>query len=356
MRAEKAVERRVQEGALIVNYVGHGGERGWAHERVLDLPAIKSWTNLNRLPLFVTATCELARYDDPEVNSAGEEILLNESGGAIAMLTTTRIVTSGDNQDLNSAFFDVALEDQTIQNLTLGRISQETKNNVPPSANNRCFSLLGDVALILSYPEYEVQTTSINGVPLDGVNQETVNSLQEVTVAGKVTDQNGILLTDFNGFVYPTVFDKRSVVTALNNDGANTEFDFDVFKNLIYRGAATVTDGEFEFSFVVPRDINFELGTGRISYYCVDGNRDGHGHTEDFIIGGLLDGAELNDQGPDINLFMNDSTFVFGGTTDQSPFIFAKVFDENGVNTVGNGIGHDLKAVLDGNTNDPIIL
>ncbi|MEO0404891.1 MAG: C25 family cysteine peptidase, partial [Bacteroidota bacterium] len=120
--AEEAVERRVQEGALIVNYVGHGGERGWAHERLLDLPAIRRWTNLNRLPLFVTATCELARYDDPEVNSAGEVIVMSETGGAIAMLTTTRIVFSGANQELNSAFFDVALEDEAIQNLTVGKI------------------------------------------------------------------------------------------------------------------------------------------------------------------------------------------------------------------------------------------
>ncbi|MGB1032848.1 MAG: hypothetical protein ACPGWM_09540, partial [Flavobacteriales bacterium] len=152
------------------------------------------------------------------------------------------------------------------------------------------------------------------------------------------------------------VYDKRSVVTTLNNDQANADFSFDVFRNLIYKGVASVSNGEFQFSFVVPKDIDFEFGSGRISYYCVDGDRDGHGHSEDFEIGGVLPDAELNEVGPEIQLYLNDSSFVFGGTTDQSPFLFAKIFDENGINTVGNGIGHDLKAIIDQNTNDPIIL
>ena len=356
--ASEAVRRRVEEGALIVNYVGHGGERGWAHERLLDLPTIQSWTNLNRLPLFVTATCELARYDDPEFKSAGELIVMNESGGAIAMLTTTRIVFSGANQQINQAFFDVALEDQNIEDLTLGFISMTTKNDggVSNTSNKRNFSLLGDVALRLNYPKFEVQTTEINGIAIDPVNPETVRSLQEVRVKGFVSDEAGSILEDFDGFVYPSVYDKRSVVTTLNNDQASADYSFDVYRNLIYRGAASVNNGEFEFSFVVPKDIDFEFGTGRISYYCVDGDRDGHGHSEDFEIGGVLADAELNEVGPEIQLYLNDSSFVFGGTTDQSPFVYAKLFDENGINTVGNGIGHDLKAVIDQNTNDPIIL
>ena len=351
-----AIERRVQDGALILNYVGHGGERGFANERILDLTTIQKWTNINRLPLFVTATCELARYDDPEFRSAGELIIMNENGGAIAMLTTTRIVTSLQNQFLNSAFFDVALDEEGIENLTIGKIMQLTKNAVSPSSNKRNFSLLGDVALRMSYPKLQVQTTAINGESIDPNNPQVINSLQEVSVGGFVSDAQGNILNDFNGFIYPSVFDKRSTVLTLNNDGAANEYSYDVFKNLIYRGKASVVNGEFEFRFVVPRDIAFDFGSGRISYYAVDGDNDAHGHTEDFEIGGSVEGAELNTVGPEIKLFMNDSTFVFGGTTDESPFIFARLFDENGINTVGNGIGHDLRAVIDGNSNDPIIL
>ncbi|WP_306641941.1 type IX secretion system sortase PorU [Sanyastnella coralliicola] len=356
--AEDAIRRRVQNGSLIVNYIGHGGERGWAHERVLNTTTIQEWTNFNSLPVFVTATCELARFDDPEFKSAGELLIMNPNGGAVAMLTTTRIVFSGSNQQLNRAFFKVALEDEDIEELTLGFICMETKNDdgVTDSSNKRNFSLLGDVALKMVYPKVDVYTTEINGVAIDPLQPDTVRSLQEVTIKGYVGATDGTKLTDFNGFVYPTVYDKKSEVTTLNNDGGSSGFDYEVWKNILYKGKASVTNGDFEFSFIIPRDIAYDFGTGRVSFYAVAGDIDGHGHSEDFIIGGALEGAELNDQGPEVNLFLNDSTFVFGGITDEDPILFAKVFDENGVNTVGSGIGHDIKAILDANTSDPIIL
>lgn len=355
---EEAIRRRVQNGSLFVNYIGHGGERGFAHERILNINTIQNWTNFNRLPVFVTATCELARYDNPDFKSAGEVLIMNPNGGAVAMLTTTRIVFSGSNQQLNTAFFKVALEDQNIENLSLGFIAMETKNdnNVSNVSNKRNFSLLGSVALRVAYPKVEVYTTELNGVEINPSEQDTVRSLQLVTFKGFVGDENGNKLNDFNGFVYPTVYDKKSQVTTLNNDNAPAPYEFDVWRNAIYRGKASVTNGDFTFSFIVPRDIAFDFGSGRISYYAVAGNLDGHGHFEDFVIGGALDGAELNNIAPEISVYMNDTTFVFGGLTNENPLLLARVMAVNGVNTVGTGIGHDLKAILDANTNDPIIL
>lgn len=356
--AEDAIRRRVQNGAFIVNYIGHGGERGWAHERVLNTTTIQEWTNFNRLPVFMTATCELARFDFPEFKSAGELLVMNENGGAIAMLTTTRIVFSGSNQQLNTAFFDIVLEDEAFPDLRLGDICRITKNNpgVSDVSNKRNFSLLGDVALRMAYPKQHVYTTEMNGIAMNALEPDTVRSLQQVTFKGYVGDENGVKLTDFNGFVYPTVYDKISQITTLNNDGGPQPFEFELFKNIIYKGKASATNGDFEFTFIVPRDIAYNFGTGRVSYYAVAGSNDAHGHSEDFVIGGALDGAELNQVGPEVNLFLNDSTFVFGGITDEDPILFARVFDENGINTVGSGIGHDLKAILDGDSNDPIVL
>lgn len=354
-----AIRRRVENGSLIVNYIGHGGERGFAHERILAISTIQEWTNSNRLPVFVTATCELARFDDPEFKSAGELLIMNPQGGAIAMLTTTRIVFSGSNQQLNRAFFDIALRDQEFgDDLTLGFISMVTKNDdgVSNTSNKRNFSLLGDVAMRMAYPQQKVYTTDINSLEIDPLQPDTIRSLQEVTIQGFVGNADGVKLTDFNGFVYPTVYDKKAEVTTLNNDGAAFAFEYEVWSNVLYKGKASVTNGDFEFTFVVPRDIAYDFGVGRVSYYAVAGDLDGHGHSEDFIIGGALEGAELNTVGPELSLYLNDTTFVFGGITDESPILLAKVFDENGVNTVGSGIGHDIKAILDENTNDPIIL
>ena len=354
--AEDAVRRRVQNGALIVNYIGHGGERGWAHERLLTLPTIQSWTNRDRLPLFMTATCELSRFDDPEVASAGELMILNPQGGAIAMLTTTRIVYSASNQRLGRAFYlNVFSGDEP---LTLGEITRRTKNDtvaLSATTNMRNFTLLGDPALKLSQPKFEVYTEQINGVEISV--QDTIRALQEVTVSGFIGDANGNKLSNFNGVIYPTVFDKKQQVVTLDNDNVNP-YTYEVFENVIYKGKTSVVNGEFSFSFPVPRDISFAFGTGRISYYAVESlaSNDAHGNTESFVIGGTLDGAELNAQGPDIELFMNDESFVFGGTTNEQPILLAKVFDENGINTVGNGIGHDITAVLDGKDEDAIIL
>jgi hypothetical protein len=356
---EEAIRNRVQNGSLLVTYLGHGGERGWAHERILDLNTIGSWSNKFRLPVFLTATCELARYDDPGVNSAGEILVMNPNGGAIAMLTTTRVVFAGSNMEMDLAFFDVALEDANISNLSLGMINMLTKNGVNPSNSSKPnFSLLGDPALKMSYPKYKVVTSAINDIPLENFT-DNLKALQEVKFSGYIADNNGTKLTDYNGFVYPTVFDKETKVYTQNNDYDGTNGliqEYDVFNKNIFKGKASVINGDFQFEFVVPYDINYVIDTARVSYYTVAGSSDGHGFSNEFQIGGSLTGAELNRVGPEISLYLNDTLFVSGGLSDTRPILLARLRDENGINTVGNGIGHDLTAVIDNDTQQPIIL
>jgi hypothetical protein len=303
----------------------------------------------------LTATCELARFDDPDYNSAGEVLVMNPEGGAIAMLTTTRVVTSGSNFAIDTAFFRVAFDENEITDLTLGKINMLTKNGVSASNGSKPnFSLLGDPALAMAYPDKMVYTTHINGTEIT-LFVDTLKSLQEVEFKGYVGDADGTKLNGFNGFVYPTVFDKESHITSLNNDGGIFQ-EFDAFNKIIYKGKASVVNGDFSFRFVVPYDINYSVDKGRVSYYAVAGSLDAHGHDETFSIGSSLEGAELNQVGPVVELFMNDTTFVSGGITNIQPIFLAKLEDENGINTVGNGIGHDLLAILDGNTQDPLIL
>lgn len=356
---ELAIKNRVQNGSLIVSYLGHGGGRGWAHERILDLNTINSWTNKYRLPVFLTATCELARYDDPSFNSAGEQIVMNPNGGAIAMLTTTRIVFAGSNMQLDLAFFDVALEEDHISNLTLGKINMLTKNGVPASNSSKPnFSLLGDPMLKMTYPKFNVVTTSINNIDLANFN-DTIKALQEVEIKGYIASASGNKMEEFNGIIFPTVYDKMTHVYTQNNDfdGDDGEVqEYDVFNKNIFKGKASVVNGDFSFKFVVPFDISYTVDTGRVSYYAVSGNIDAHGYCEDFVIGSSLNGAQLNTVGPEIELFMNDTTFVSGGVTDTEPVFIAVLKDDNGINTVGNGIGHDLLAVIDSDSQNPVVL
>lgn len=352
-QVNQAINERIEKGAFLVNYTGHGGELGWAHERILGLDDISTWTNKNKLPLFMTATCEFSRYDDPSRNSAGEEVFLKKDAGAVALFSTSRIVFTGGNMDLNEAFLAQLFEknpDGTRPRV--GDLLRKTKNTVDniTSTNHRNFTLLGDPALCLAYPKYEIELTNV---------QDSIKALGEVTMIGRVVDENGYLLSGFNGYVYPSVFDKSVDYQTLGQD-ASPVFDFDLQDALLFRGKATVLNGEFSFSFVVPKDINYSFGNGKISLYA-SGDLNGElvdaaGYNEDFVVGGTAEDYAIDVEGPQLDLFMNDTLFQFGGLTNENPNLLALVFDENGVNTVGNGIGHDAIAILDENGANPIVL
>lgn len=356
--AEAAFTRRMERGTLIVNYTGHGGEIGWTHERFLEIHHINQWTNKCRLPLFFTATCEFSRWDDPGRVSAGELTLINTDGGSIGLMSTTRVVYSQPNFTLNENFYNYAFKPLSNGKMPrLGDLHVLTKNSMGSNQiNHRNFSLLADPALSLHYPEYDIATTHINGVPVNVLQPDTVSALSTVTVQGEVRDKNGNPLTGFNGIVYPTVYDKAALISTLGNDLASPVMKFLLQKNIVFKGKASVTNGVFSFSFVVPKDIAYNFGKGRISYYAHNGYDDASGSFEDFIIGGTDTTAAADAIGPEIKLFMNDEKFVYGGITNSDPKIYAVVSDSNGVNTAGSSIGHDITAVLDGNHAKPYVL
>ncbi|MES2593610.1 MAG: type IX secretion system sortase PorU [Bacteroidota bacterium] len=353
-----AINKRVEKGSLIINYTGHGGEVGLAHERVIELSQINKWNNINNLFLFFTATCEFSRYDDPERTSAGEYAFLNPNGGAIALYSTVRLVFASPNFYLNKDFYTAAFEPINGRMPRLGDLYEYIKNQSGGnSVNSRNFTLLGDPALTLAYPKYEVVTDSVNSIAVTGASSDTLKALSAVTISGHLNDNNGALLSNYNGILYPTVYDKPQDITTLSNDGSlSPPFTFKLQKNILYKGKVTVTNGYYKFSFIVPKDIAYQYGIGRISYYAENGNEDAQGYYEKIIIGGSNDLAVSDAAGPEVNVYLNDIKFVFGGLTDENPDLYSILKDANGINTVGNGIGHDITAVIDGNTEKSIIL
>jgi hypothetical protein len=354
-----ALNQRVNRGALIVNYIGHGGETGWTEERILEVSDIASWQNDERTPLFVTATCEFSRFDDPARTSAGEDVILRANGGGIGLLTTTRLVYATYNQTLNVNFFiDVFGRDSlTGKPNRIGDICRQTKNRSATSlaVNHRNFTLLGDPAIRLKYPTENVRSLTLNSKPVS-VSADTMKALSKITITGEVLDETGNRLNNFNGIIYPTVFDKASKVVTLGNDPASPPTSFFTRKNIIYKGKASVESGVFSFSFIVPKDINYQFGKGRISYFAMNDNVDANGYSDDFIVGGSNPNAADDTQGPAIDLFMNDKKFISGSLTNEDPDLLAVLFDDHGINTVGNGIGHDIVAILDERSDKPINL
>jgi hypothetical protein len=349
------ITKRVEKGSLIMNYIGHGGEVGWAHERILEVPDIKSWQNLANLPVFVTATCEFSRFDDPERVSAGEWVFLNGQGGGIALFTTTRLTYASTNQALLVNFYNDVFKKTSGSYMRLGDLLMASKHGMSNSANIHAFVLLGDPAMQMAYPDLNVVTTSINGQP-HTFTPDTLNALAEVTISGEVRDASGHTATNFSGTVFPTVFDKASEVWTKANQGPGDAVQFFLRKNPVYKGKVNVVNGKFTYSFIVPRDIAINYGPGKISYYARSPETDANGYDELIQVGGYNNKAESDTQGPEVALFMNDHNFISGGMTDQNPVLLADVSDSSGVNTVGNGIGHDITAVLDEKTTNPMIL
>ncbi len=348
----KAINEAVDKGSLIINYTGHGGEVGWAHERVVTLSDVNGWTNTQGYPLFITATCEFSRFDDPKRTSAGELVLLNPNGG-IGLLTTVRLVFSSPNFTLNQSFYNQVFTKINNSYQTLGDVFLKVKNLNAAVTNNRNFTLLGDPALKLAYPINNAVTTQINGINVS--SNDTLKALSKVTINGEVRDQNGVKLTNYNGIIYPTVFDKEKPITTLANDGGNP-YNFNLQTSKLFKGKVSVTNGDFAYTFVVPKDISYNYGSGKLSYYAENQTEDANGYHDDFYIGGTATSYDEDNVGPELELFMNDENFVFGGMTDENPILLANISDIHGINMVGNGIGHDIIAILDDKTDESFIL
>jgi hypothetical protein len=355
--ANSDIRDAVQNGSLIVNYTGHGGELGWAHERILDVPTINSWTNRDKLAMFVTATCEFSRFDDPDRISAGEYALLNPNGGAIGLFTTTRLVFAFANERINTMFYKYALPSEEYSDLRVGDILKLTKREIAKSGssiNHLNFSLLGDPAVRLHYPKHKVYTSALNGVD---VNQETdtLKALGKTSIEGYIGTDDGTLLADFNGEVEIIVNDKRSKLQTLQNEGS-APFPYENWDRVIYKGSAEVVNGKFKMEFIVPRDLVFTFGQGRISYYAKSSTTDANGVFNDFTVGGQSSDAILDDDGPDIDLFMNSTQFNAGDNIGSDGLLLAFLSDSSGINTTGNGVGHDIIAYVDGNTQNAVVL
>lgn len=355
-RYPQAVEvsnNAIYNGTLIWNYSGHGGPFRLAGEVILDQQITNNFKNPYRLPLFITATCDFAPYDNPTLNSLGENLLIRPKTGAIALTTTTRVVFAFSNRILNANYLQTALqktENGTYR--TLGEALRVAKNITYQTGtdvtNNRKFALLGDPAMTLAFPTLQVKPTLINGMDISK-SLDTLSATETVTLGGEVQDNSGAVLTSFNGTVYLSLFDKPQTSTTLGNDAGSSPTPFQTQSSVLFRGKATAAAGRFLFQFRLPKDINYAFGRGKISLYAQDGKEDGAGYSDSVVIGGISNAGTDDGEGPVIKAYLNDETFVAGSIANATPVLIVKLSDSSGINSSGAGIGHDLTATLDNN-------
>ena len=351
-----AIKTRMEKGALIVSYYGHGGGSGWAHERILEISDINGWKNKYNQPLMITLTCSFGWYDRPAISPA-EMAFLNENGGVSAIITTSRVTWSGSEYGTQQLYIEMGekIEDRYKTIGEIHRLAINHSNNFTgtQSGTNMIY-LMGDPAMKINIPNHKVKTDEILDENLQKI--DTLKALTKVTVRGRITDDSDLTLTGFNGNIFPSIFDKIVKQKTLGQDSKSPVIEYEVQKSVVFKGNASVTNGKFEFSFFVPKDINFEYGKGKISYYAASENDDAGDYYNHIIIGGLSEKPITDNKGPDIDIFLNDDKFVPGGITNPDPVLFLKLKDEYGINTTGNGIGHDLVAILDNNIEKQLIL
>jgi hypothetical protein len=351
----RLINDEINNGILIFNYTGHGGENGLSHEKVISISDINSWVNTDKLSIFVTATCEFSRFDNHQFTSAGELVLLNPNGGSVALFSTTRLVYSSPNYVLNRNFYDYVFEkDYNGKTRALGDIIRLSKNASGTGNNKRNFTLLGDPALKMPLPQLNITTDSINHNNVSTYT-DTLKALTEVTIHGHIETNSKSPVTNYNGIVYPLVLDKNKTITTLANDG-DSPMDFQIRNSILYKGKASVNNGYFQYTFIVPKDISYNFDFGKISYYSTSAAEDAKGYFDNFIIGGSNENAKLDNVGPTVKIYMNDESFVSGGITNENPKLYAILSDSSGINTVGNGIGHDITAILDDNSSNLLLL
>ncbi|MBW8686530.1 type IX secretion system sortase PorU [Chitinophaga rhizophila] len=356
----KAIAEDIFEGTLIWNYTGHGSYSRLAEEVIMEQSSLATWKNTGKLPLFITATCDFAPFDNPAYVSLGEQLLLQEQGGGIALMTTTRAVFSASNKVMNANYLQKLLTPAADGRMpTLGQAAMQAKNltyatyiDIP---NNRKFQLLGDPALTLAFPQYHVVTDSINGKAAGDV-PDTLKAMGRYTVKGHLEDAQGVRQDNYKGTLYTTVYDKPALQYTMGNDAGSTKAAYYQQQHMLYRGQQTIQDGQFTCTFVVPADIDYQTGAGVLSFYAANSIIAAGGVYSGVQIGGTADDVEQDASGPVIQAYLDNEYFRNGGLTGENPVLLLHLKDEQGINTSGYGIGHDLIATLDNDKEQYYIL
>jgi len=347
----EAILEAIKNGALIINYTGHGNENQWAKSNVFNKDMIYGLKNENFYPLIVTATCEFGRHDDANQISGGEELVIKPNAGAIGLITTSRPVFASSNYKLNLAFYSNVLATENRVYKTIGDIFKETKNNSLSGPNNRNFSLLGDPSLTLAYPEKFIQLDSLNENLLQ--LKDTINALEKVKFSGSVRNSNGSIITSYDGQVSIIFYDRPTRKKTLGNFG--NPFEYNDRDNALFSGKSTAINGLFNFEFVTPLDIGYKVKEGKISMYAVaTDSTDANGASISIAIGGSTQNTISDTIAPSIKLFMEDTTFQNNDLVSANSLLIAHLSDENGINLSKSQVGHLTTYTLD--DNEPVSL
>lgn len=355
----RLVKQQQESGALIMDYAGHGAPYQLSHEAVLRLTDFENFSNQN-LPLWITASCDIMPFDG-NIENIGEAALLNSKGGAVAFFGTTRTVYANYNKVINMMYLRYVLSQENGKPITMGEAQRLAKNALITTGQDRTenklqYQLLGDPAIALHQPTLEMHIDEINGQPVGSGDLAQLKAGSIATFKGHIVNQ-----PQFNGVMTATVRDTEETITCRLNqvggDGAETPFVYNDRTKTLFTGQNNVQNGAFEFTFAVPKDINYADDRGLLNIYAVsdDHQQLAQGSSDEFLVGGSsIENGNL--VGPSIYCYLNSPSFTNGGNVNITPYFVANLSDNDGINATGNGIGHDLELIIDGDMTKTYIL
>ncbi|MDR0763362.1 MAG: type IX secretion system sortase PorU [Bacteroidales bacterium] len=362
--AHQAILDRINGGGLFLGYIGHSGWSGCADEGLMSVNDIDElWETTYSFPIMFFSSCSASPFDRTDQNSIGEQAVLFPHGGAIAVIASPRENFKNYIEKIQADFVASLVTQNETKDKTIGDAFLYAKQRVKNLSGFR-FVLLGDPALRVPLPKYNVVTTHINGVPVTE-EFDTLSAYSTITVDGYISRgsiSGNDTFTEFNGILQVSVFDKLLTEQTLGNPyskgGApNPIINYLTQKNLLYQGQAIVTNGVFSFAFIVPKDISYNYGFGKISYYAYsDSLGDASGYFNEITVGGFNNDVTPDTLAPEVHLYIDHNGFIDGSTVGKLPHLYAEISDRYGINTTGTGIGHDMELIIDGDEKNPIIV
>jgi hypothetical protein len=352
--AEALIEQINTSGGVLLNWIGHGNPRVWAHEEVMARDeSIPRMNNSEKLFFVTAATCDYGRFDSPDFNSGAEDMMNSKLGGAIGVFSATRVVFAHDNARINNKFYHwmFTREDNGLYP-RIGDVMFKVKSEFDET-NDKKFYLMGDPTMRISIPDYRVKIDSINGIDVNEIEEPLkLMALDQVNIAASVLNQAGNAVeSSFNGFGVITLKDGDKFLSMYDDVNGNqgSLFEFEKLGGTLSKGSFPVVNGKITASFIIPKDISFSGDNGRLFAYAFssDSTKFAKGNFNQFIVDGVSDVADPDDNGPSISVFLDSREFENYDVVSGKPLLIVDLEDESGINATGLGIGHRIEAWLD---------
>ena len=354
--AKRAMSNYLKSGAYFATYVGHAGPSSFTKQNRMWITGDVARTTYPHYPIFSTACCDVAHYDN-DTRGIAELMFHKRDGGAIALLTSSRMVFSSQNDRLNQYFINALFSyDRKGVMPTLGEAYRDSKLGfTSANVNKMSFFLLGDPAMKVNYPISRFNITSVNGTDMTGSQTAQITPLSRFEIKAQVVDEEGNIDTGFNGDATVSLYDKEKVFTTLSFFGFGDR-DIYVDRPKLAEITGHVTNGMFTGTMIAPRVTLEHLNDTLMMLIRVYAHKTGsdymvNGFTKQVMMMPFNESTAINDnEAPVITaMYMNDAaTFADGSVVAPNSVLYISASDNEGISMQSNSVANTMKLQLDG--------